>query len=182
MVENPTISLRMLTLRKFLLSYLIQWWVNPPGFHILEFFSPRWRFFFGGTRQYSSRSIQKWFFQDFIDFFGSRQVFWVYFLSNRHFWEICLDQSKDLLNPCLFRWFSDFKKIPTGLNKSVYTFVTICWLWLSATVKETSDCITWSVKYRQTWLLKTPHATGWKLKCSPHSLFEVAHWVPHGHP
>ena len=46
MVENPTISLRMLTLRKFLLSYLIQWWVNPPGFHILEFFSPRWRFIF----------------------------------------------------------------------------------------------------------------------------------------
>ena len=134
MVENPTTSLRMLILRKFPLSYLIQWWVSPPGCHILEFFLPGWRFFFGGTRQYSSRSIQKWLFRDFIEFFGSRQVFRPYFLSNRYFWEICSDQSKDLLNPCLFRWFSDFKKIPTGLNKSVYTCVTICWLWLSATV------------------------------------------------
>ena len=68
-------------------------------------------------------------------FFGSRQYFRPYFLTNRHFWEICSNQSKDLLNPCLFRWFSGFKKIPSDPNKSVYTFVAICWLWLSATVR-----------------------------------------------
>jgi hypothetical protein len=63
------------------------------------------------------------FFKILSNSFGLRQNFWPYFLTNHHFWEICSYQSKDLLNPCLFRWFSEFKKIPTGLNKLVYKFV-----------------------------------------------------------
>ena len=63
------------------------------------------------------------FFKILAIFFGLHQFFWVHFLTNLHFWEICSDQSKDLLNSCLFRGFSEFKKILTGLNKSVYKFV-----------------------------------------------------------
>jgi hypothetical protein len=63
------------------------------------------------------------FFKILSNIFGARQYFGLYFLTNLHFWEICWYQSKDLLNPCLFRWFSEFKKIPSGLNKSVYKFV-----------------------------------------------------------
>src|SRR6267143_6567648 len=48
--------------------------------------------FFGGTKQYSLRSIQKRLVQDFIEFF------WPYFLTNHHFWEIWSYHSKDLLN------------------------------------------------------------------------------------
>ena len=63
------------------------------------------------------------FFKILSNSFGLRQNFWPYFLTNHHFWEICSYQLKDLLNPCLFQWFSEFKKIPTGLNKLVYKFV-----------------------------------------------------------
>ena len=79
--------------------------------------------FFCGVGQYLSRSIQKWLFRDFTYFFRPAPKFWTIFLTNLHFWEIGSNQSKDLLNPYLFRRFSDFKKIPTGPNKSVYKFV-----------------------------------------------------------
>jgi len=66
---------------------------------------------------------KKDFFKILSIFFGLRQYFWVNFLTNLHFWEICSDHSKDLPNPCLFRWFSELKKILNCLNKSVYKFV-----------------------------------------------------------
>jgi len=46
----------------------------------------------------------KWLFWDFTYFFGPRQHFGLFFLTNLCFWEIGSNQSKDLI----FRWFSDF--------------------------------------------------------------------------
>jgi hypothetical protein len=63
------------------------------------------------------------FFEILPIYFGPRQNFGPFFSLNLHFWEIGSYQSKDLLNSCLFRWFSDFQKIPTGPNKWVYKFV-----------------------------------------------------------
>ena len=45
------------------------------------------------------------------------------FLTNLRFWEIGSYQSKDILNPYLFRGFSDLLKIHTGPNKLVFKFV-----------------------------------------------------------
>ena len=44
-------------------------------------------------------------------------------ISEIIFWKVSLNQLKDFFNSYPFQWISDFEKIPTGPNKSVYIYV-----------------------------------------------------------
>jgi hypothetical protein len=77
--------------------------------------------FFLWDRQYLSRSIQKWFFWDFTEFFGPRQNFGQIFWQIFDFGKSARTNRKIFLIPTNSDGFRTFKKsLPVPINRSIY--------------------------------------------------------------